>query len=103
MKIDSYIKLVDAALENVSDRLNTSDADSLLELLFLSYTDCNGVNTDSIREEYRKVYQRLSGVSFDVNENIMDSIADLCWAHEKAAFEEGVKVGVRLAKEVEWE
>jgi len=101
MKMDAYMKLLDASLETVSDRLQSADADSLLELLFLAYTDFNGVNTDSIREEYHRVYQNLHGVSFDANDAIMDSIADLCWAHEKAAFEEGVKVGVRLAKEIE--
>lgn len=76
------------------------DAKSLLELLFNAYTGFNGFDNEKIRKGFAELYAVLNGKDLGEIDKIIDPVCTLCLDHEKIAFEEGVKVGVRLAKEI---
>ena len=76
------------------------DAKSLLELLFNAYTGFNGFDNEVIRKDFATLYANLNGKDLTEIDEIIDTVCTLCLDHEKIAFEEGVKVGMRLTKEI---
>lgn len=73
---------------------------SPLELLYESYTEYHSIDNDVIREQFQELrahYRHLSDREFD---DLFSQVSGLCYAHEHAAFQEGVRLGVRLAGEL---
>ncbi len=73
---------------------------SLLELLFDAYTECNGFDNDVIRRDFNEFYAVMNGKTIRGMEEIIYPVCTLCRDYEKAGFEEGIKVGFRLAQEI---
>ncbi len=84
------------------EELNCQDPDakSLMELLFNAYTGFNGFDNEVIRKDFAALYAVLDGKDLAEIDEIIDPVCTLCLDHEKIAFEEGVKVGMGLAKEI---
>ena len=76
------------------------DAESLLELLFDAYTECNGFDNEVIRRDFNELYAVMNGKTIREMDEIIYPVCTLCRDHEKAGFEEGIKVGFRLAEEI---
>lgn len=76
------------------------DAASILELLFNAYTEVTGLDNETIRNDFNNLYAAMNGKSLREMDEILYPVCTLCRNHEKAGFEEGVKVGVRLAQEL---
>lgn len=76
------------------------DTEALLELLFDAYTECNGFDNDVIRRDFNELYAVMNGKTIREMDEIIYPVCTLCRDHEKAGFEEGVKVGIRLAQEL---
>lgn len=76
------------------------DAESLLELLFNAYTECNGFDNEVIRRDFNELYAAINGKTLREMDQIIYPVCTLCRDHEKTGFEEGVKVGIRLAQEI---
>lgn len=75
--------------------------ESLLEILFNVYTEFNGFDNDTIREDFNALYTAMNGKTLREMDEILDPVCRLCGSHEKTGFIEGVKVGVRLAREID--
>ena len=78
-----------------------SDADSILEMLFTYYHECNNTDTDAAKAAFEDLYQRMHGMPLREMDRIVDAFCTLCREHEKAGFVEGVKASLLLAYEVE--
>ena len=76
------------------------DAESILELLFNAYTEVTGLDNETIREDFNNLYAAMNGKSIREMDKILYPVCTLCRDHEKAGFEEGIKVGLRLAQEI---
>lgn len=72
----------------------------LLEILFNVYTEINGLDNDAIREDFNALYAVMNGKTIREMDEIIYPVCTLCRDHEKAGFQEGVTVGVRLAQEL---
>lgn len=89
------------ALRNRIAQMPTpEDAESLLELLFDAYTECNGFDNDVIRRDFNELYAVMNGKTIREMDEIIYLVCTLCRDHEKAGFEEGIKVGFRLAQAI---
>lgn len=77
-----------------------SDAQSILEMLFSYYHECNNTDTDIVKAAFEDLYQRMHGMPLREIDRIVDAVCTLCREHEKAGFVEGVKVGLRLKHEL---
>ena len=77
------------------------DAHSILEMLYSYYHECNNTDTDAVKAAFEDLYQRMHGMPLREMDRIVDAVCTLCREHEKAGFEEGVKVGIVLEKELE--
>ena len=77
-----------------------SDANSILEMLYCYYHECNNADSDAVKAAFEDLYQRMQGMTLREMDRIVDVVCILCTEHEKSGFEEGVKVGVLLAQEI---
>ena len=77
-----------------------SDANSILEMLFTYYHECNNTDTDAVKAAFEDLYQRMHGMPLREMDRIVDAVCILCREHEKAGFVEGVKVGMKLEQEL---
>lgn len=80
---------------------HSATTSSLLEILYLVYIENSGVDNDEIRQNFSNLYIALTGKTMRDIDDIIDIVCDLCCDHEKNGFIEGVKVGVKLAQEVD--
>ena len=77
-----------------------NDAQSILEMLFTYYHECNNTDTDAVKAAFEDLYQRMYGMPLREMDRIVDAVCTLFREHEKAGFTEGVKVGVLLGSEM---
>ena len=77
-----------------------NDAQSILEMLFSYYHECNNTDTDDVKAAFEDLYQRMHDVPLREMDRIIDAVCTLCREHEKAGFVEGMKVGFRLKHEL---
>lgn len=73
-----------------------SDTQSILEMLFSYYHECNNSDTDAVKAAFEDLYQWMHGMPLWEMDLIVDAVCTLCREHERAGFTEGVKVGVQL-------
>ena len=77
-----------------------SDAQSILEMLYSYYHECNNTDTDTVKASFEDLYQRMYGMPLREMDRIVDAVCTLCREHEKAGFVEGVKVGIMLTEDL---
>lgn len=68
-------------------------------MLFNVYTEFNGFDNQIIREDFNNLYAAMNGKTLREMDQIIYPVCTLCRDHEKTGFQEGVKVGIRLARE----
>ena len=86
--------------DRIAQMTPPEDTKSILELLFNAYTEVTGLDNETIREDFNALYAAMNGKSLREMDEIRYPVCTLCRDHEKAGFEEGIKVGLRLAQEI---
>ena len=99
MNITEFITRLKAYVEATIPRENLSP-ESLLEMLFNVYTEFNGFDNQIIREDFNDLYTAMNGKTLREMDQIIYPVCTLCRDHEKTGFQEGIKVGIRLAQEI---
>ena len=79
---------------------NPDNAESTLEVLFDAYNESSGFDNAAIKSDFEELYRLMNGKPLKETDDIIYAVCTLCRDHEKAGFIEGVKVGIRLTKEV---
>lgn len=75
-------------------------AQSILEMLYDYYNQCNRMDTAAIKDGFEKLYAEMTGMPLRDMDDIIYTTCTLCREHEKSGFVAGVKVGLRLAEEM---
>ena len=99
MNITEFITRLKAYVEATTPRSEDLSPESLLEMLFNVYTEFNGFDNQIIREDFNALYTAMNGKTLREMDQIIYPVCTLCRDYEKTGFEEGVKVGIRLAQE----
>lgn len=99
MNITEFITRLKAYVETTTPRSEDLSPESLLEMLFNVYTEFNGFDNQIIREDFNDLYTAMNGKPLREIDQIIYPVCTLCRDHEKTGFQEGVKVGIRLAQE----
>lgn len=76
--------------------------DSLLELIYMAYTEYNSVETPELKagiSEAEKALRSLVDTEAE-RERYMNAVYHMCAIFEKAAYIEGMKTGARLVMEL---
>ena len=74
--------------------------EDILKMLWYSYSEHNPVKSEEITELFQTMETELKTLSRKRRNSLFRTVADLCVAHECAAFMEGVCMGIKLAMEV---
>lgn len=69
-------------------------------MLWNTYCQHNQLDSVHIKDGFAELYQHMKDVAIPDIDGVIDTVCTLCWEHEKTGFVEGVKVGVRLAREL---
>lgn len=75
------------------------DFDSLLEMLCRYYTEFYPAENESISEAYASILPLIQPLSHKRERRLLFIIGRRCQEHERAAFQEGVRVGAQLTME----
>ena len=100
MNITEFITRLKAYVEATAPKSEDHSPESLLEMLFNVYTEFNGFDNQIIREDFNDLYTAMNGKTLREMDQIIYPVCILCRDHEKTGFQEGIKVGIRLAQEV---
>ena len=100
MNISEFVTQLKAYVEATTPRSEDLSPESLLEMLFNVYTELNGFDNQIIREDFNDLYTAMNGKTLREMDQIIYPVCTLCRDHEKTGFEEGIKVGIRLAQEL---
>lgn len=99
--MNPYIKMLKTQFSNNPPCYGYTDADSLLEMLYLWYTEWNPINSDAIQESFRKLDGLICTRTGKEYDNALDLITSLCSQYEKLAFLEGIRVGFYIFEELD--
>ena len=77
------------------------DAESILEVLCDYFAEHQGLDNDEIKEGFEKLYEALLGMKRQETDKVVDIVCSLCQSYQSSAFAAGVKVGAKLAKELQ--
>ena len=99
MNITEFITHLKAYVETTTPSSEDHSPETLLEMLFNVYTEFNGCDNQVIRKDFNDLYTAMNGKTVREIDQIIYPVCTLCRDHEKTGFEEGVKVGIRLAQE----
>lgn len=78
----------------------TSDCETVLEQLYLAYTDSHESDPIDITALFRELSEHLERLPMDTNNSIFRLTCDLCIAYERKAFLDGVQYGAHLIHEL---
>ena len=99
MKMNEFMTALQTHLANQQPSY-PENAESILEVLFDVYNESSSFDNAAIKADFEELYRLTNGKPLKEIDEIIYTVCTLCRDHEKAGFIEGVKAGMRLAKEM---
>ena len=96
--MNPYFEKLKAAIE--ANPPNLGDGNSVLTLLYETYSELNRLDNDTIRAGLDELYKLMNGMTLREMDRIIYPVCQLCRDHEHAGFVEGIRIGVLLAQEL---
>ena len=78
-----------------------SDAESVLEFLYIAYADVQGRDPKEIDQGFLDLDTHLSKFSLEENNETFGIVCKLCDAYEKRAFIDAIQIGAYLILELQ--
>ena len=98
MDLRTYIQALQAHLSvNPPD---LGDEDSVLGILYESYSESSAMYDDEIKESFHALYEAMNGMPLREMDQIVYPVCTLCRNHQKSGFIEGIRVGISLCAEL---
>ena len=73
---------------------------SILETLYLFYSENQTSDDDAIKEGFQKLNDCTAYLSFSENDNLCNIVCQLCTEHERRAYCAGFQTAFRLIEEL---
>lgn len=80
--------------------LDYGDAESLLDVLYWNYAENNPLDNQKIKDGFATLRSQFPHLSMQKFDPIFNIVSELCWEHERAGFEEGVKLAFVLHRKL---
>ena len=96
-----YIEQLKNYLAEHPPRYPDTDIHTLLEYLYRYYVNDNPVSSDELEALFQTLEPVFEALPLDESDLLFRTVCDICTAHERAAFLEGIQVGARLLSELE--
>lgn len=90
-----------SALCQTINQLQPADGETVLGMLFKYHSEHHLYDNEQIKADFIVLYQQMHGMPLKEVDKVIHAVCDLCRDHEQSGFVEGVKIGIRLAKEIE--
>ena len=81
--------------------VTNSDAASVLEFLYIAYTEVQDCDPPDINEGFKKLGVHLEQLPLNENNAIFSIVCELCDAYEKRAFMDALRLGAYLTLELQ--
>ena len=81
--------------------LKSTDTASVLEFLYIAYTDVQGRDPKEIEKGFISLDDHLEGMTLEKNNEIFSIVCGLCNAYEKRAFMDAIQIGAHLMLELQ--
>ena len=98
--MNNYLELFHKQLKDYEAKCSPEEPVPVLELLWMCYYQTNPVDDGRIKEVELKMAPAFAALSFDDSNDAFTMIGDLIDAYQRAAFMEGIQIGVQLVKEL---
>lgn len=79
---------------------NYGDGESILTMLYECHNENSSYDNEQIKEDFNELYRLMNGMSLRDMDKIIYPVCTLCRDHERSGFTEGVKIGIKLFKEI---
>ena len=79
---------------------NYGDEDSVLGLLYECFNENNPYGNEQIKADFEELYRQMNGMPLREMDRIVCPLCKLCRGHERSDFVEGIKIGIRLQREL---
>ena len=76
------------------------DGESELTLLYEAYAEFNRMDDGTIKEDFNELYRQMNGMDIKEMDKSIYPVCTLCRELQRSGFLEGVKVGIRLKREL---
>ena len=97
--IEKYVQVLkERALNN---ELNYLGAETVLGILYECYNENRPFDHGEIKDDFNELYRQMNGMSLREMDKIIYPVCKPCGDHEKGGFVEGVKIGIKLLKELD--
>ena len=98
--MNHYWKMIRTVLGEQFCNYGDSSVHSLLEMLYLHFTELNPINSDETQALCNALDPYLGKLSEAEIDSVFILVNDLCVQHEKAAFLKGMQAGASLMLEL---
>ena len=100
MRLKLTAKKIRGYFETHKIDFSTLGAESLLEFIYQCYSEFRGLDNERIRACLADLEHFHETMSLDESDRLFSLVARLCIEYERAAFTEGIHVGVQLMEEL---
>lgn len=89
-----------SALKSCLDQ-HSPEVESILALLYEAYEEAHPTDDEIIRADFEELYRQMNGMTIREMDRVVYPVCTLCRDHERSGFAHGVRVGFRLATELQ--
>ena len=100
MHVEEYIRKLSAYVAERPPDFHAEDADSILDTLFLAYSETACADSQAVRQSNENLNRLLQDLPAEHANTIIDTVNDLCWEHERQGFINGFRIGMRMEQEI---
>lgn len=80
---------------------NQNNPAPVLSLLYEAYTAEHQTEYEGIRAAFNMLYESMNGMTLQEVDRVIYPVCTLCSRHQEQGFIDGVRVGVKLARELD--
>ena len=101
MDMKKYLAVLQAEL-NATEPNFGNDADTVLGMLCSTYYELNcNADTDEVKQAFEDLYQSMTGKTLKEKDEVIYATCRLCSLHQQTGFIDGIRLGLRIAQELD--
>lgn len=98
--MNKYIKELDKYLDENPPEFGCNQMVSVFGQLYCGYLHSERMDSQQVRKAFRKMGGLLSKLTLEENDAVINTVCDLCTIRHRESFEEGIRVGFHLYREL---
>jgi len=100
MDIKKYLAALQAK-EATQQAPLCNDANTVLGMLCSTYYELNcSQDTDEVKQAFDELYQSMTGKTLKEKDEVIYATCRLCSLHQQTGFTDGIRLGLRMAQEL---